>query len=66
MFNGVDVHAAVFLCSESTTPFDIHVARTHAREALYILNPNQAFMSLNKECHSKLSVNPFQKTKTHM
>ncbi len=66
MFNGVDVHAAVFLCSESTTPFDIHVARTHAREALYILNPNQAFMSLNKECHSKLSVNPFQKTKTHI
>jgi hypothetical protein len=58
-FNGVDVHAVVFICSENTTPFDIHVARTHAREALYILNPNQSFMSLNKECPKTCSVNPF-------
>jgi hypothetical protein len=65
-FNGVDVHAVVFICSENTTPFDIHVARTHAREALYILNPNQAFMSLNKECPKTCSVNPFQTTNTHM
>lgn len=65
-FNGVDVHAVVFICSENTTPFDIHVARTHAREALYILNPNQAFMSLNKECPKTCSVNPFQTTNTPM
>lgn len=65
-FNGVDVHAVVFLCSENTTPFDIHVARTHAREALYILNPNQAFLSLSKECPRKCSVNPFQKQHTHL
>ena len=63
-FDGVDVHAAVFLCSESTTPFDIHVARTHAREALYILNPNQAFMALRKECPYTPSVSPFQMQNT--
>ena len=36
-YQGLKVSAGIFFCSEKTTPFQIHVARTHCKDALYIV-----------------------------
>lgn len=58
-FHGVHVHAAVYICSENTTPFDIHVARTHAREALYVVNCQRNMFAFNKTCRKRTTVHLF-------
>lgn len=55
-FNGVHVHAAVYICSKDTTPFQIHVAQTHAREALYVVNCQTCLFSLRKISPTKITI----------
>ena len=56
---GVHTHACVFICSDKTTAFDIAVAKSHCREALYLINGGNYFLLENK-CQSRCTVNPFQ------
>ena len=58
-FNGVHVHAAIYICSKYTTPFEIHVARTHAREALYIVNCQTCMFALDKKCKKRRTISLF-------
>ena len=58
-FNGVHCHACVFLCSEKTTPFDIRVAMSHARDVLYIINCTTCLFALKKVCPPRITVSPF-------
>ena len=57
-FKGVYVHAAIFLCSEKTTAFDVAVAKTYCRESLYLINGGN-YMLLKNEAPSRITVNPF-------
>lgn len=59
-FRGVHVHAAVFICSERTTAFDVAVAKTYCREALYLINGGN-YMLLKNEAPQRITVNPFCK-----
>jgi len=58
-FNGVHVHAAVYICSEDTTPFQIRVAQTHAREALYVVNCQTNLFLLTKKCKKRITISFF-------
>lgn len=58
-YRGLRVPAAVYMCSEKTTPFDVHLARSHCKDALYILNCSTCLFSMNKTAPLKTSINPF-------
>ena len=58
-FNGVRCHACVFICSEKTTPFDIHVALSHARDVLYIINCTTCLFALKKISPRRITISPF-------
>jgi len=58
-FNGVHVRAAVYICSQHTTPFDIRVAQTHAREALYVVNCQHNLFLLEKKCKKRTTISLF-------
>ena len=64
-FNGVHVHAAVYICSEDTTPFQIRVAQTHAREALYVVNCQTNLFLLTKKCKKRITISFFSQAVTY-
>lgn len=58
-YSGLRVPAVVYICTEDTTPFHVHVARTIARDALYILNRKKGLFSMKKQAPPKCTINPF-------
>lgn len=61
-YNGLHVHASVFFCDENTTSFDIHVARTWATDALYIVEQwakAPCMFATQRRPARKITVNPF-------
>tara|TARA_B110000208_G_scaffold156379_1_gene189695 strand:- start:155 stop:1705 length:1551 start_codon:yes stop_codon:yes gene_type:complete len=57
-FQGVPVHVGVLICSENTTAFDIGLAKSHCRQALYLINGCNYFSMVTKP-RSRCTVNPF-------
>lgn len=58
-YRGLKVNAGVYICSDKTTPFDVHVARTYCRHALYVLNCKTCLFSMHKEAPPRITINPF-------
>jgi len=58
-YKGLKVPAGVYLCSEKTTPFDIHVARTHCKDILYIVNCTTCLFAMQKRAPARITINPF-------
>ena len=58
-YQGLKVSAGIFFCSEKTTPFQIHVARTHCKDALYIVECKTCLFSMKKQTPLKITINPF-------
>ena len=47
-FKGIPVQAGIYICSEDTTSFDIHVARTHCLQALYIIGDTPGMFAFER------------------
>ena len=58
-YRGAPINAGIFICSENTNAFDIVVARSHCRQALYLINGRKMF-SMNPKPPSRTTVNPFK------
>lgn len=58
-YKGLNVRAGIYLCSEHTTPFQIHVARTLCNDILYIVNCNVCLFAMQKIAPRKCTINPF-------
>lgn len=58
-FHGVRPIAAVYICSERTTSFEIHTARTLCRDALYIIGEQPSMFSFERRPPKRLTINPF-------
>lgn len=58
-YKGLKVPAGVYLCSEQTTPFDIHVARTYCKDILYIVNCTTCLFAMQKIAPARVTINPF-------
>lgn len=58
-YRGLKVPAAIYLCTEETTPFHVHVARTHCRDILYVVNCKTCLFAMNKQSPVKCTINPF-------
>lgn len=58
-YKGLKVPAGIYLCSENTTPFDIHVARTHCKDILYIVNCTTCLFAMQKRAPARITINPF-------
>ena len=58
-YQGLKVAAGIYFCSEKTTPFQIRVARTHCRDALYIVGCKTCLFSMQKQAPLKITINPF-------
>ncbi len=58
-YQGLKVSAGIYFCSEKTTPFQIHVARTHCKNALYIVECKTCLFSMQKQAPLKITINPF-------
>lgn len=57
VFTPVDV--GVYICSEETSAFDIHVARTLCRHKLYVVNCTTSPFAWKHQAPPTLAVNPF-------
>lgn len=53
------VDVGVYLCSEETRPFDIHVARTLCRHKLYVVNCVQVPFAWEHRAPARIAVSPF-------
>lgn len=58
-FHGVKPEAGIFFCSENTTQFDVHVARTQCKQALYIVGEIPPMFNFIRRPPSKITINPF-------
>ncbi len=58
-YTGLKVPAIIYICQEETTPFDIHVARTHCTDILYVVNCSKCLFSMQKQAPAKCTINPF-------
>jgi len=58
-YRGIPVPYVVYICSEATRPFDVHVARTHARRLLYVINCQTCLFSFERRAPERQSINPF-------
>ena len=58
-YSGLKVPAGIYLCTENTKSFDIHVARAFSRDILYIVNCNTCLFSMQKQAPTKCTINPF-------
>lgn len=58
-YKSLVVPAGIYLCSEDTTPFDIHVARTFCRDILYVVNCTTCLFAMQKVAPLKCTINPF-------
>lgn len=53
------VDVGVYICSNNTNPFDIHVVRTLCRHKLYVVNCKSSPFAWQHEAPSRLSISPF-------
>lgn len=58
-YDGLPVDAAIYLCKPETKAFDIHVARTHCRGTLYIVNCSTCLFSMQRRPPRRVTINPF-------
>jgi hypothetical protein len=58
-YSGLKVPASIYLCTDQTTAFDVHVARTFTRNMLYIVNCRTCLFSMQKQAPKKCTINPF-------
>jgi len=61
-YRGLHVTAAIVFCNKNTTSFDIHVARTWATDALYIVEQHCALpcmFTFKRVCPRRITINPF-------
>jgi len=58
-FHGVRPIAGIYICSEETTPFDIHMARTVCRDALYIIGEQPCMFAFERRPPKRITINPF-------
>ena len=55
---GAPINAAILICSENTTAFDIGLAKSHCRQALYLINGCNYF-SMETKPPDRCTANPF-------
>lgn len=53
------VDVGVYICSEDTVPFDVHVARSLCRHKLYVVNCTRSLFAWKHESPRTIAVNPF-------
>ena len=58
-YQGLPVPFSVYICSEETTAFHIHVARTFTQHLLYVVNCSTCLFSFEKKAPSRITINPF-------
>ena len=58
-FHGVRPIAGVYICSKETASFDIHMARTVSRDALYIIGEHPCMFSFERRPPKRMTINPF-------
>jgi len=55
-FSSIPVNAGIFICSEESKSFDIHVARTHCLHALYIIGDTPSMFALQRKPPARNSI----------
>ena len=58
-FHGLNPNACVYICSKETTSFEIHAARTMARDALYIIGAAPCMFSFDRKPPNRTTISPF-------
>lgn len=58
-YKGLPVPFSIYICSEETTAFHIHVARTFTQQLLYIVNCSTCLFSFEQKAPSRITINPF-------
>jgi hypothetical protein len=58
-YRGLPVPISIYICSEKTTAFHIHVARTFTQHLLYIVNCSTCLFSFEQKAPSRITINPF-------
>lgn len=58
-YKSLVVPAGIYLCSDKTTPFDIHVARTFCKDILYVVHCTTCLFAMQKIAPLKCTINPF-------
>ena len=55
-YTGIRVRAVVYICTENTTPFDIHIARSYCSETLYIVGDEPTMFSFERKPKKRLTI----------
>ena len=55
-FQSIPVMAGIFICSEESRSFDVHVAKTHCRKALYIIGESPSMFAIQRKAPSRISI----------
>ena len=58
-YEGLPVEIGVYLCCPKTKPFDVHVARTHCRYKLYVVNCTTCLFGWENKVAKRITINPF-------
>ena len=58
-YSGLPVPYSIYICSAETRPFHVHVARTHTRHLLYVVNCSTCLFSFEKTAPQRTTINPF-------
>jgi len=58
-FHDVRPMAGIIVCSEKTTSFDIHAARTQCKDALYVVGTPPPMFSFKRRPPKRNTINPF-------
>lgn len=55
-YSGIQVRAVVYICTEHTTSFDIHVARSYCSEILYIIGDEPSMFSFERKPKNRVTI----------
>lgn len=58
-YEGLPVEVGVYLCGPQTKAFDVHVARTHCRYKMYVVNCTTNLFSWENKVPKRITINPF-------
>jgi len=58
-YEGLPVEVGVYLCGPKTKAFDVHVARTHCRYKMYVVNCTTSLFSWENKVPKRITINPF-------
>jgi len=58
-YEGLPVEVGVYLCGPKTKAFDVHVARTHCRYKMYVVNCTTSLFSWKNKVTKRITINPF-------